>query len=267
MNDKAPGAYTLHEKRGAPRKRKSIYRNGDRLDLASQTGGRVYVGLASSIPNAHLTALSVPAEELRAALDEVSPSPVRECLDPDDHILARDYAAMSGRATRWQERAEKAEDTLRLVQQQRDQATARAAKAEQERDEARATKNMHKRRADEERARAVVAERERDEARARLAGVTIAVPDVTVTDDMVERALDAAYRYGAVVINKTIMREALAAALTEPPKRPEGAHQIAAVLADVPASTIGGPLTKHEADALADALAARGVRVVTEEQP
>lgn len=36
-------------------------------------------------------------------------APVRECPDPDDHILARDYAAMSDRATAWQKRAEKAE--------------------------------------------------------------------------------------------------------------------------------------------------------------
>lgn len=38
--------------------------------------------------------------------------PVRECPDPDDHVLARDYAAMSDRATQWQERAEKAERDL-----------------------------------------------------------------------------------------------------------------------------------------------------------
>ena len=84
-------------------------------------------------------------------------------------------------------------------------------KAERERDEARATKDMHKRRADEERARADAAESRP------------LTPDA-ITDEMVERAFNLADGIEAVVINKTIMRDALIAALTEPPARPEGAE-------------------------------------------
>ena len=56
-------------------------------------------------------------------------------------------------------------------------------------------------------------------------------PDA-ITDEMVERAFNLADRIEAVVINKTIMRDALTAALTEPPARPEGAEDIEALVLD-----------------------------------
>ena len=51
-------------------------------------------------------------------------------------------------------------------------------------------------------------------------------PDA-ITDDMVRRALDATGRRQTVVnsLNGSIMRQALVAALTEPPARPEGAEE------------------------------------------
>lgn len=113
--------------------------------------------------------------------------------------------------------------------------------------------------------RAAKAERERDEARARLAGVTIAVPDITVTDEMVERAHAAAARFGtAADISASATFAMLTAALTEPPKRPEGAEEIESAIRAWDEN--GDTNADHgDWDNLADFLASRGVRVTGSE--
>ena len=60
-------------------------------------------------------------------------------------------------------------------------------------------------------------------------------------------------------------REVLCAAFTEPPARPEGAEEIECELTGVGPLELDNPLSAREQSALADFLAERGVRVVTED--
>ena len=112
-------------------------------------------------------------------------------------------------------------------------------------------------------ARAEKAEQERDEARADLAEYVQAqalrahprplTPDA-ITDEMVERGLDALAEEAAVSVTIPTMRAVLTAALTEPPTRPEGAEEIEAYMREL--------VTSHPEDhygELADHLASRGV--------
>ena len=118
----------------------------------------------------------------------------------------------------------------------------RAEKAEEERDEARANAYNWEATAEEWEKRAVRAESHP------------LTPDA-ITDEMVERAFNLADRIEAVVINKTIMRDALTAALTEPPARPEGAEDIEALIRDLLGSHPGdwyGDLADHLAAHLTD---------------
>lgn len=70
----------------------TINRGGDLLSLTAQRGGTVLVSLHSVNPAGHLTGLSVPGAQLRAALDEVAPAGSYTRTDED-----------------WKARAEKAE--------------------------------------------------------------------------------------------------------------------------------------------------------------
>ena len=105
------------------------------------------------------------------------------------------------------------EDALSLVQKQRDQAMARADKAEHERDEARANAYNWEATAEVWGKRALVAESRP------------LTPDA-ITDEMVQRLRDEERALGlASVSSEETARLLLTAALTEPPKRPEGAER------------------------------------------
>ena len=144
----------------------------------------------------------------------------------------------------------------------------RAEKAEQERDHFQEVANTFRGKFNEADERAEKAERAVEDMRAEMRacdvhnGIVLPEPRPftpdDITDEMVERALDAADQYEAVVINKAIIREALTAALTEPPARPEGAEEIEA-LVDT------WKLHAEPRPTLPDFLAEHGVRVVTEE--
>ncbi|HEX7349615.1 hypothetical protein [Brachybacterium sp.] len=126
--------------------------------------------------------------------------------------------------------------------------------------------------AEDWKARAIDAEKERD----RLATVLATTArqrdeadkrnarPLTVTDEMVERALDVADRYDGVAINSRIMRVALTAALTEPTEDPE-VVALADVLGDFAVADEHNG-TRDDMQ-LARLLHRRGVRAVTEEQP
>lgn len=113
------------------------------------------------------------------------------------------------------------------------------------------------------------AERERDEARgalrARLGMLAESrplTPDA-ITLPMVMRAAAVLGKYGYSPTPETV-RRAIAAALTEPPERPEGAEAIERLLMD--ADREGGAAYRNDGYvALADWLAERGVRVVAED--
>ena len=117
--------------------------------------------------------------------------------------------------------------------------------------------------------RAEKAERERDEARADLAEYVQAqalrtqprplAPDA-ITDEMVERARQRGSEIVGALWDASVVEAMLTAALTEP-TRPEGAEELARLIAD---ADVG----EWDCGDLADALLATGrVRVVTEEQP
>lgn len=115
-----------------------------------------------------------------------------------------------------------------------------------------------------QRARAQRAEQERDQLRERLAGATLPVPDVTITDEMVKRAWTAlltapGWTVGTLHEDAPTIRRALTAALTEPPKRPRGAEAFDPIVdaAIRGHSDISSPDVVH---AISDALAKEGVR-------
>lgn len=90
------------------------------------------------------------------------------------------------------------------------------------------------------------------------------MPDIT--DEMVERAhrsLISHHGYGRIL--RSQVREALTAALTEPPARPEGAEELDGHV-DASLRGVGlHPLTAEELRTVADNLASEGVRVVGED--
>lgn len=137
---------------------------------------------------------------------------------------------------------------------------ARAEKAEQERDEALASE----RRASERWRKELTLRNEvADELRRLRATQTRPLTPDAITDEMVERAR-AAYQDAPVSqsLNDDI-RDMLTAALTEPPKRPEGAEEIQRLLTE----DLGDFRPPVTPEAIADLLASRGVRVVAEEDP
>ena len=95
-------------------------------------------------------------------------------------------------------------------------------------------------------------------------GAAYRAPDA-ITDEMVERGRSAYWgpTYGGSVVGR--VRAILTAALTEPPARPEGAGDIEAVLREEWSFSDEDGGEEAFAD-LAERLAKRGVRVVTEEQ-
>ena len=94
------------------------------------------------------------------------------------------------------------------------------------------------------------------EKRARAAEQPRPLAPDAITDEMVERAFNLADRIEAVVINKTIMRDALTAALTEPPARPEGAEDIEAAFDTWEhAEYLNGAIDAYDKRALADHIA------------
>lgn len=202
MTDKTLGAYQRHEKHDADH-------------LASAEFARHPDGRTAMRSGPDLWKANVRGEQYNSwygtSTDMARDGwiPVRECPAPDDHTLAKGYPAMSDRATSWQERAEKAE-------RERDEALAvledlseRYGNAVREKDEWEANA-------------------ENAEARADAAESRPLTPDA-ITDEMVERARVAALdTYQITVISPGRMRAALAAALTEPPARPEGAEDGAA---------------------------------------
>ena len=182
-----------------------------------------------------------------------------------------------------------AEDTLSLVQQQRDQATARAEKAEQERDEALYQRDQWMRANDstrdildeaiEERRRIARAldlpENATADAMVKHAAESRPLTPDAITDEMVERAggtyVNALRNRGYIASMKDshtreVFREALTAALTEPPARPEGAEDIEAIIREEWSFSDEDGGEEAFAD-LAERLAKRGVRVVGGEDP
>lgn len=125
--------------------------------------------------------------------------------------------------------------TLLMVQQQRDQATARAEKAEKERDEARGERDLYALRA-----KLTPPEQPR--------GFT----GEDITDEMVGRGYDVLT--STTKIGVPFVRELLTAALTVP-TRPEGAEEIEALIRESDDGTIDPTITRK----VADFLASRGV--------
>lgn len=144
--------------------------------------------------------------------------------------------------------------TLLMVQQQRDQATARAEKAEKERDEARATKNMHKRRADEERARADAAAHPRTLTADDLDGEELRKRTERVQVDVLRAHRESRADWARI---------AVFAALTPQPARPEGAEELDPIVDEFLTSYWRGDIDGADAT---DWLAERGVRVTGAEQ-
>ena len=152
-------------------------------------------------------------------------------VDPVALRAALDEVAPAGSYTRtdegWQARAEKAE-------QERDHLATVLATTARQRDEA-----------DKRNARPLT-------------------PDA-ITDEMIERARTAWNRSSA--IGNDLWRDALAAALTEPPKRPEGAEEMEALIGSWERSELlGQNLTADDLNSLADHLAERGVRVARRDE-
>ena len=94
------------------------------------------------------------------------------------------------------------------------------------------------------------------------AGPRPLTPDA-ITDEMVKRARVAWLGANINLTPDGFVREILTAALTEPPKRPEGAERWEDFLID---SLDYQALTDQQITDLADRIAKHGVRVVTEEQ-
>ena len=78
-----------------------------------------------------------------------------------------------------------------------------------------------------------------------------------ITDGMVERARKRGSELAGAVWDASVIEAILAAALTEPPSRPDGAEEIEAILTGE--VEVIGPNAARE---IADSLASRGVRVV-----
>lgn len=267
----------------------TINRGGDLLSLTAQRGGTVLVSLHSVNPAAHLTGLSVPADALRTAVDDVAPfgsytrhespdladggvtaaaieketedsgGPLDETVDfwrsrwkeAADRADARDLAAHQWKeATRENiARFRAARDFAEMCQKGSRAATVRAEKAERERDEVRDAWEG-----------AVESVKEANSLinSLRAAESRPLTPDA-ITDEMVERARRRGSEIVGALWDASVVEAMLTAALTEPPARPEGAEKLAEV--------IDGLLTGDEgiyADDLADSLARCGVRVVTE---
>lgn len=175
-------------------------------------------------------------------LVDVTPlAPVRECPDPEQHGPV-DYKVLLEQAERERDRWHRAALTM---QTERDEARARLAEAAAE-------------------------IRAQGEAIAELAAEPRPLTPDAITDEMVERAVNAyatrRWNDGAVGClshkHNDAMREALTLALTEPPARPEGAEELGELIGEYLDSTPG-----VDDKSMADFLAERGVRVVTEEQP
>ena len=101
------------------------------------------------------------------------------------------------------------------------------------------------------------------EKRARAAEQPRPLTPDAITDEMVERARRAPSFDGRLSPTHRLVREMLTAALTEPPKRPEGAERWEDFLID---ALDYQALTDQQITDLADRIAKHGVRVVTEEQ-
>ena len=138
-------------------------------------------------------------------------------------------------------------------------------------------------RLDEAMDRAEKAERERDEVRDAWEGAVESVKEANslinslraaesrpltaddVTDEMVDRGLDALDEEAAVSVTIPTMRAVLTAALTEP-TRPEGAEEIEEVLWNGSEDDEMTVLDSEDRRLISNYLASRGVRVVAEEQ-
>ncbi|MDN5659018.1 hypothetical protein, partial [Brevibacterium sandarakinum] len=122
--------------------------------------------------------------------------------------------------------------------------------------------------------RALADVHERDETVARLEGRLIEAEKSRrltaddITDGMMARGLSAYWGQYQNGNDEEVVRDILASALTEP-QRPEGAEDIKPEIQSWLRSATGGvgALTPERVERLADFLAERGVRVVTEEQP
>ncbi|GLI30381.1 MULTISPECIES: hypothetical protein [Brachybacterium] len=171
-------------------------------------------------------------------------------------------------------RHEKDELTLALVQQQRDQAVARAEKAEKRaalwKETARRAirwRNYFRDVRDDLLRAHLVLQEELGAGATRLAESRPLTPDA-ITDEMLYRGLSAYYNIETTTARWDAdraedFRRALAAALTEPPKRPEGAEEIERLLMD--ADRDGGEVYRTDgytrlADYLAEGLSKGGAR-------
>ena len=156
---------------------------------------------------------------------------VRECPDPEQHADIDPAPIL--------------DEVARLDGELHDMRT-RAVKAERERDEARDA--------------ASAANHAMQEARERFrtAAPRPLTPDA-ITDEMVKRARDAFTKHSSVhvTIGPDLVRKTIAAALTEPPARPEGAAELGELIGEYLDSTPG-----VDDKGMADFLAERGVRVI-----
>jgi len=190
-------------------------------------------------PAVSLVAIRIPAAELRAALDKVAPT------SPDyadgGVTAALVEAEVAGSYTRTDEDGL----TLLMVQQQRDQATARAEKTEQERDGALRHRDRWRKRAEaaEEAMRTLCAEQSR--------GFTAE----DITDDEWAQIKDRAWGYweNHSILNSHGLMRMMQHAFAKPARHPE-AEAWEEELGEMPAAA---DLTPEQRARLADALAER----------
>lgn len=206
--------------------------DGDSLNLYRMSDDLTVVRFHGSNPNVQLSSAGVPTAALRAALDQVAPAGSYTRTDEAD----------------WKARAEKAEqerdeargtvETLRTAVRERgtlikdlraraenaerqwNEADRRTAEAEEQRDQWK----RHHDRVDGQWAKA-----EREVTKLRLAAESRPLTPDAITVEMCRRAYRAFEKSAS-------WEDALTAALTEPPARPEGAEDIEAWLDGMPES-------------------------------
>lgn len=262
----------------------TINRGGDLLNLTAQRGGTVLVSLHSVNPAAHLTGLSVPADALRTAVDDVAPSGSYTRHESPDLADGGVTAAAIEKETedsggpidetvgfwrsRWKEAADRADARDLAAHQWKEATRENVTRFRAARDFA----EMCQKGSRAATVRAERAERERDEAREAWKGAVESVKEANslinslraaesrpfapdaITDEMVNRARKA-WNLSAALGND-LWRDVLSAALT--PARPEGAEELEAVIGLNAGAWTNGA---DDVRALADLLASEGVRV------
>lgn len=287
MTDKTLGAYQRHEKHDAADFANAEFARHPDGRASHRTNHPTMGSVWQTTPSRGSTGIWWGSDADMA--EEGGWSPVRECPDPEQHDDARDDLLRLGRLVReaQQDRAGSVQiggvkiapcDTFGRTNAENAERT-RAEKAEKERDENGALLSL---------AHDALAntESQRDELRSLYEGQIEVIgrlqrpaaesrpltPDA-ITDEMLYRGLSAYYNIETTTARWDAdraedFRRALAAALTEPPARPEGAEEIERLLMD--ADRDGGEVYRTDgytrlADYLAEGLSKGGVRVVGED--